>query len=460
MSDVAIKNRSSERYLVLLAGLLAGYALMGKGFAYLGLPPLFVGEIVLLAGVVTLLRIHCVVAALATLPSLLLAGTMAWVLLRTLPFLNEYGVDALRDSVVIMYGGFTFIVIGLLLDDARRIDTLLDRYRSFLPYFLPAIAVIFALSRLFWDDIPKLPGRNIPLLWPGPGEVAVHLAGAAVFGLAGFYYASARSIVCMAVTLAMVAAASRAAILAFALPVTIAILVLGRGRQLAVAGLTGLLLFAAAFMVETAVTDYRDPQTSSERPLSVRQIAENFAGIIGQSGEQGEDTKQWRIQWWNSIVDRTVYGPEFWTGRGFGLNLASADGLEHAENPDSPPLRSPHNVHLTILARAGVPGLFMWALLLASWAVLIVSSMLRARRRGHEKWAGLFLFIGCYVLAIIVNATFDVALEGPMQGIWFWCLFGFGIGAAMIYRCQPSVALPMTMHRAKQTTTRARPCRG
>ena len=32
------------------------------------------------------------------------------------------------------------------------------------------------------------------------------------------------------------------------------------------------------------------------------------------------------------------------------------------------------------------------------------------------------------------SMTFDVALEGPMQGIWFWCLIGFGIGATMIYR--------------------------
>jgi hypothetical protein len=24
-----------------------------------------------------------------------------------------------------------------------------------------------------------------------------------------------------------------------------------------------------------------------------------------------------------------------------------------------------------------------------------------------------------------------------MQGIWFWCLFGFGIGSVMIYRAQP-----------------------
>ncbi len=54
----------------------------------------------------------------------------------------------------------------------------------------------------------------------------------------------------------------------------------------------------------------------------------------------------------------------------------------------------------------------------------------------QTEWAGLFLFIGCYASSVMINATFDVALEGPMQGIWFWCLIGFGIGSVMIYRCQ------------------------
>ena len=38
-------------------------------------------------------------------------------------------------------------------------------------------------------------------------------------------------------------------------------------------------------------------------------------------------------------------------------------------------------------------------------------------------------------LAILINASFDVALEGPMQGIWFWCLVGFG--SVMVYLAQP-----------------------
>jgi hypothetical protein len=37
-------------------------------------------------------------------------------------------------------------------------------------------------------------------------------------------------------------------------------------------------------------------------------------------------------------------------------------------------------------------------------------------------------------LALFVNASFDVYLEGPVGGIWFWSVFGVGIGAPLIYR--------------------------
>jgi hypothetical protein len=91
---------------------------------------------------------------------------------------------------------------------------------------------------------------------------------------------------------------------------------------------------------------------------------------------------------------------------------------------------------MTILARAGVPGLTLWLTFLTAWLAMIFNAMRTAQRRSEPGWAGLFLFVGCYAMAAVINATFDVALEGPMQGIWFWCLIGLGIGSVMIYRHQ------------------------
>jgi hypothetical protein len=438
MTDVSNSSRApslSEHYLVLLAGVLLGYAFIGKGFAYLGLPPLFIGEIALLLGLIVLLRSGCVVAVLATLPSLVLAATMAWVLLRTLPFVGVYGVDALRDSVVIMYGGFAFIVIALLLEDGRRVNLVLRYYGVFLSIYIPTITFLYPFSRYMTDYIPKWPGYNVPVLLIGPGEVTSHLVGAVVFALVGFRKVTPLWMLLVLAVVVIASVASRGAMVAF-FPAIFAALVVGKVRELTAVVVAGLVIFASAYAVETTFTDYREARSTTERSFSTRQIVDNVASIVGQAGEQTEGTKAWRLEWWNIIINNTVFGPNFWTGRGFGINLADADGYRDGAHPDLPSLRSPHNVHMTLLARAGVPGAALWGLLIVSWLVMLTGAALTARRRGQTGWAGLFLFIGCYAMAIVINATFDVSLEGPMQGIWFWCLVGFGIGSVMVYRCQ------------------------
>ena len=115
------------------------------------------------------------------------------------------------------------------------------------------------------------------------------------------------------------------------------------------------------------------------------------------------------------------------------------------EWPNSPLQRSPHNGHLNILARTGVPGLGLWLAVLGTWAVSLVAGMMRARRRGDETWARLFLLILCYGIGFLVDASFDVTLEGPMAGIWFWSIFGTGAAATMIYRAKTSVLAPRSL---------------
>jgi len=426
-----------DRYLALLAIVLLGYALMGKGFAYLGFPPLYVGEIAFLSGIVIFFRTGAFVGALATLPAVWLVVLMAWVLARTLPFFGLYGFDSLRDSALIVYGGFAFVVIGLLLEDARRINTVLRYYGIMLASF-PAIPVGFWFTKYWVDYIPRLYGP-VPIVEIGASAVGTHLAGAMVFVLIGYRKVSILWICVWFATLALVSATNRGATLAVVVPIAFAMLMLGRFRLMLTIVVAAVGIFAALLALESTFGDYEEAKDSIERPVSAHQIVENAKSIIGQSGHQAEGTKVWRLNWWDIIINDTIHGPNFWTGRGFGINLADADGF--GGNSDSrhprPPTRSPHSVHMTMLARAGVPGLVLWTVVLVSWFGMMMRAMLTARARGHEGWVELFLFPVCYVMAILINASFDVVLEGPMQGIWFWCLFGFGVGSVMIYRAQP-----------------------
>jgi O-Antigen ligase len=424
---------AGDRYIRALSCVLMGYAVLGKGFAYLGYPPVLVGELTFVAGFFVLLRSGCLVAVFASGPSLLLAAIMGWTLLRTLPFVGTCGFDALRDSVIIMYGGFSFIVAALLIEDYRRINTLVRYYRVFLDIYVPAVPFLFPLGFYFGENILKVPGTTVSLIWLGPGEVGTHLAGAAVFTLAGFRKPTPVWTVCLLAALVMVSAVSRAAMLAFVVPVVLAAFALGKARMFAIIIPIGLALLATSYVLETSFSSYEDARTSTERRVSSVQLVENMASIFGRGGDQTESTKEWREKWWNIIVDNTVRGPYFWTGRGFGVNLAFEDGFGNPHNER--PLRSPHNGHITILARAGIPGAALWGIFLAAWLLALLQTMFRARRCGQPEWAGLLLFIACYATSCLINATFDVALEAPMQGIWFWCLIGFGIGATMIYRC-------------------------
>ena len=432
---------AGDRYLMLLSIVLLGYALMGKGFAYIGLPPLYIGEIAYLIGILAFARSGACLATLASLPSLVLAVLMLWGVARTVPFLGVYGMDALRDSVLVLYGGFAFIVIALLLEDARRIDVVL-RYYSFFVGTFPVMLVAYAAVRFWQDSIPSFYGPNIPILDVQATAVGMHLAGAAVFVLIGYRKASPFWLVTWLGLFALIGTINRGALLSVFVPVVLAMVVLGRWRLMLTAATTAVALLGVAYMLEASYTHFHEAEDSEKRPVSAHQVVDNIKGIFGEGGEQAKGTKQWRLDWWDVIMEKAFQGSNFWLGRGFGLDLATADGFETPADPSDPrpppPSRSPHSVHLNLLARTGVPGFALWVLLLVSWGVMMLKAILTARSRGHQEWTGLFLFISCYVLSIIINASFDVVIEGPMQGIWFWCLIGFGIGSVMVYRSQVS----------------------
>jgi hypothetical protein len=53
------------------------------------------------------------------------------------------------------------------------------------------------------------------------------------------------------------------------------------------------------------------------------------------------------------------------------------------------------------------------------------------------RWASVFLWMGCFYCAFLINGSFDVFLEGPMGGIWFWTLYGAGAACLWMYKYQP-----------------------
>jgi hypothetical protein len=51
-----------------------------------------------------------------------------------------------------------------------------------------------------------------------------------------------------------------------------------------------------------------------------------------------------------------------------------------------------------------------------------------------DWWAGVFAFLLTYWTIILISGSFDVALEGPVLGIWFWTIHGIGMAALVLHR--------------------------
>ncbi|MEQ4599496.1 MAG: hypothetical protein ABN488_17215, partial [Methylobacteriaceae bacterium] len=203
------ESRLAELFLAALGIAFAGYMIFGKSFAYLGLPPLYAGELLFLLGLLAALRARSginLVAGLATAPALCLAALMGWVLLRTLTGLREYRVDALRDGAVALYGGYAFVMIALLLDDPRRLGTLLRMFR-----WLARIAIPMAIIAFILGDVPFFAARA--------GELSAHLTGACVLALVGLVRVGPGWVAFVGLGAVLAAAQNRGSMLAIAVPV-------------------------------------------------------------------------------------------------------------------------------------------------------------------------------------------------------------------------------------------------
>lgn len=458
------RHRSIVAFGVALAALLTGYMFLGRGFAHVGVGPIYIGELVLvLAGVALLLarpviRLHWL--------HVVLIAFMVWGAIRTVPYLDRYGMDALREGTLWGYGFFAIAVS--LLATLPALAWARDRYRWMGVAFVFWAPVAWWVFGTYGDQLPKPPGSDLPLLFVKNSDVAVHLTGvAAMIVLGGVALRRRWFLSDLIVALPMVfglyltGSVSRGAMAAAGSGFTSLFVVRPKSRHwlgilLAVA-IVGFVVIAdpltprevahspappsegisatAAPSVGPGASDQpsRTPsQTATPAPTPLEagrepssdQLLDNLASIFGTSTEEGlEGTKRFRLAWWSKIIDYTFNGPYFWLGKGYGVNLADADGFQVAEGV----MRAPHNSHLSVLARSGVPGLGLWLTLQLGFGITLLLAAIRARRARHELLAFTAAWVLVYWTAMMANTSFDPYLEGPQGGIWFWSLFGLGL---------------------------------
>ena len=425
-----------DRFLTWFAWVLAGYAFAGRGFAYLGFPPLYIGEITALFGLLALLTSGWASMVLRSLPGKVFAVLAIWGAIRTIPYVSTYGLDAPRDAMVWLYGTFSFIMAGLLIRRPIRLRLLLLRYRRFAVIYGSIIWLVYIIVRVGHESIPLLPGAELPIISVKEGDALVHVTGALALMTVGLMRAGWVPLLMMGLAWVLMGIGSRGGAISVLIPMTFVMMLRPVGARMVSRRLVGSLAVALILLLVL------DPkiEVKGQREISMQQLWANMTSILSSADEEEEGldrTKAWRLLWWGKIVDYTFNGPYFWNGKGFGVSLGESDGFGNSSKKHL--LRSPHNAHLTMLARAGVPGLALWLLLHGSWFLLMLRGYFKAKRTKDYTWAGVFLTLSAYWMAFMINATFDVYLEGPMGGIWFWTIFGVGLAAQHIYRYAPQV---------------------
>jgi hypothetical protein len=425
-------------FLGLLGALLIGYAFFGKTFAYLSFGPIFIGEVVLAAGLMAAVSYRRWHLPFQSPVIRVLFAFMVWQAARAIPSLSTYGLDTLRDSALWGYGTFAFLVV-LLLPASPSFERIPDYYRRWILLFLVWAPIALLSSHLLRDLLPLSPTSGEPMNLMKAGDAGAHLGGMAAFLLLGLdrFHRDGDSARkprlrpvwgAWLVTFICVAALGRGGALA-ALGAIFVVFTLRPQEAFArvpliigVSATALLLLLAINLNLELG-----------RRDLSVRQVGANLGTIIGLDPPQEmgnlEKTRDWRLRWWSSIVDYTIHGRHFWGGKGYGVSLAVDDRVTLNKFN-----RSPHSAHLNFLARSGVPGLMLWGLVQGVFGLVMIHAYFRARRLQKEWWARVNLWILAYWVAFLINASIDVFLESPTGGIWFWSLMGFGAAIAEAQR--------------------------
>lgn len=396
-----------QLYLYFFLMVYALYCYFNKGFAYF-----YLAEILWLTGIVLIIREKKSFQfgwdrRLAVLV-ILLVITVIYMIRG----IRQYGLtDVVRDSFMLNYLYFIFIIFLLREELPALKKGLYQIYKWF-----PLVMASGLFLRIF---IPALNEwvlfGNAPFLAYKNGDMCVHLLIASLFIITGKIEMSKRLMVLNVVLIAYLflisATFNRGGMLAYITGFSVFLFYL-RKTALAQRLYTYLkvvplvLLIALPLFVATGIED-----SIQGRSTSISQLRDNVKSITNHDMEASMNANVlWRLVWWGKIIDYTVFGDYFLYGKGLGINLTVDDGIRMEDDS----LRSPHNFHLNILARFGVPVFLLWLY----WLWLMLRPIMQ-KGLNQDQLSYLCIFI-----AFLINASFDVALEGPMAAFPCWVMIG------------------------------------
>ena len=341
---------------------------------------------------------------------------------------NKYDIiDLIRDSFIFQYGWFVFILF--LFKEKLEIiwETLFFIYKWF-----PFVALFNFILQYFVPFFETVtPFGGIPILLYKNGDMGVQLLISTLLLLYSFENKTLKWRVLLSLVIALdfliLASYSRSGIVAF-LASMLCFIYFNKDIQLQARVRLLIKYLPIILLVVTPIyINIKVAENFQGRAVGLEQIKNNFSSIVGGTTDAtSENNVVWRLVWWAKIIDYSLSSPNFFIGKGLGMNLATDDDIITLDDS----LRSPHNFHLNIMSRFGVLLFMIWTYFLIQLLKPLFKKQLQGKR----------LLIGCILLAFLLNASFDVFLEGPMGAFPFWTW----IGLYLLTEDQESLVEPVT----------------
>lgn len=396
----------------------AGYAVLNRGFAYIGYYPVFIGEIVLLFYLLVLR--HSVGLSEFLRTPAFWAIVMLYAYCVTMFIIASFKdvAEALRNSVFWVYPVFFYLGWRF----ARSIERRKEQHK--LEYFIVGCALAVTLYHLIYPvrdffldaTVYTQQGGGVALI----GYYSTLHALAIGFVLFPLYLKHSiwlAIITAMGLSLIVFISQSRGAMVALVI-IFLYMLMVERQRNF-YRNVVWVLLFSVIGAVSFSVLDLSVKGQRGE--VSLELVTDAAASILlGSDQDTWAGSRADRLTWWADIVGRTMSD---WKTAIFGLGFDQI--LLDRETSAGSVLRYPHNSYVTVLGLAGLFGLALYL-----WLVILVFARVfrKAKSRNSPpvvRWYPVF------AIAWLVSAFFSTVFEAPFHGFVFWSASGIAYYMAM-----------------------------
>jgi hypothetical protein len=421
--------------------IIAGYIVLNRGWSYLGIRlgglPLFVGEIAILLGVLSILgKLSDRPKPVRRTIGLLLVPYGLLGCIHMVGDVADSGLEAIRNfsvvySIALIPCGY---YMALNLQRARRVMQIIGAaFLIQMAYTLlyPWRTTTSQWSYQFSEGVPFIGNHASCYLFVIGGILFSFLVAPRLFG---WRRLRTGAFVLVGVVVMMMIQSRAGFVAGFG-----CILVLGfLGRRhfgralLSITVLLGLLFGIMSAVGFQLKGDRASVSVESLNAIIRSSFSDSLEGEIASSKGRGEidraavrgmaGSRDLRLMWWRRIINENLASTQrTWVGRGFSGTLVTDDlGTGFM-------VRHPHNVYITIFARLGIVG----SLCFIGYLLMLFGQWVWAAKRSgseREEHRDVMLFFALLLLATICTGMFSPVFESPHFAVPLFFLFGFATG--------------------------------